>query len=403
YPSGTVKKTWLENQDNGPNTIRIEGVLQKETLVTTLLSSFQWDYQWIMERLPLHKKDHNMIFVMQGKEEADRQMSKAIFDGLPRIELVFPPMDGQVNCMHSKLMLLFHKNGDREWLRIAVPTANLTDYDWGFMRGVMENMVFIIDLPKLKTPNPDQTFFLNELIHFCNEQTIPDSAINRLVYYDFSETKEMAFVHTIGGSHGGDAWKRTGYCGLGTAVKKLGYNSGEGLEIDYVTSSLGAAKEEFISNIYRAAQGHNGIAELQRRNKKPIKAAPPKGKKNPFSFKKAIENDADESTDDDSDFEEETKWSNVKERFRVFFPSKDTVVASKGGADCGGTICFQRKWWNEGTFPKTLVRDCKSVRPGVLMHNKLLFARPVKTLNSKNGQMAAWAYIGSANLSESAW
>jgi hypothetical protein len=99
-------------------------------------------------------------------------------------------------------------------------------------------MVFLIDLPKLESPNLEQTFFLEELLYFCSEQNIPLSVINELVSYDFSETKQMAFVHTIGGSHGGEAWKRTGYCGLGTAVKKLGYHSGKGLEVDYVVCVL---------------------------------------------------------------------------------------------------------------------------------------------------------------------
>jgi hypothetical protein len=39
------------------------------------------------------------------------------------------------------------------------------------------------------------------------------------------------------------------------------------------------------------------------------------------------------------------------------------------------------------------MRDCKSIRPGMLMHSKMLFVRGAR----------AWAYIGSANLSESAW
>jgi hypothetical protein len=45
-------------------------------------------------------------------------------------------MDGQVNCMHSKLMLLFHP----EYLRIVVPSANMVPYDWGEQGGVMENV-----------------------------------------------------------------------------------------------------------------------------------------------------------------------------------------------------------------------------------------------------------------------
>jgi hypothetical protein len=95
-------------------------------------------------------------------------------------------------------------------------------------------MVFIIDLPKARDPYPDQTFFMEELLHFCQEQDFPEYILNELVHYDFSATKEIAFVHTIGGSHGGKDWERTGFCGLGRAVKKLGYNSGKGLEVDYV-------------------------------------------------------------------------------------------------------------------------------------------------------------------------
>lgn len=81
---------------------------------------------------------------------------------------------------------------------------------------------------------PEQTFFLDELLHFCAAQTIPSHILTALLYYDFKETASMAFVHSIGGSHGGDLWERTGYCGLGRAVKTLGYHSGEGLEVDYV-------------------------------------------------------------------------------------------------------------------------------------------------------------------------
>lgn len=53
---------------------------------------------------------------------------------MPNLELCFPPMEPQVNNMHSKLMLFYHPR----YLRIAVPTANLTCTDWG-ENGLMEN------------------------------------------------------------------------------------------------------------------------------------------------------------------------------------------------------------------------------------------------------------------------
>jgi Tyrosyl-DNA phosphodiesterase len=44
-------------------------------------------------------------------------------------------MESNVNCMHSKLQLLAHPTH----LRVVVPSANLTPYDWG-ETGVMENV-----------------------------------------------------------------------------------------------------------------------------------------------------------------------------------------------------------------------------------------------------------------------
>lgn len=44
-------------------------------------------------------------------------------------------MEPQVFCMHSKLLLMFHPG----YLRIAVPSANLTPTDWGEDR-LMENV-----------------------------------------------------------------------------------------------------------------------------------------------------------------------------------------------------------------------------------------------------------------------
>src|SRR5204863_9885118 len=52
------------------------------------------------------------------------------------VKFCFPPMGGAGSgSMHSKLQLLKYKNS----LRIAIPTGNLTRYDWG-ETGVMENV-----------------------------------------------------------------------------------------------------------------------------------------------------------------------------------------------------------------------------------------------------------------------
>jgi hypothetical protein len=45
-----------------------------------------------------------------------------------------------VNCMHSKLQLLAHPTH----LRVVVPSANLTPYDWG-ETGVIENVTISVN------------------------------------------------------------------------------------------------------------------------------------------------------------------------------------------------------------------------------------------------------------------
>lgn len=62
-----------------------------------------------------------------------------------------------------------------------------------------------------------------------------------------------------------------------------------------------------------------------------------------------------------------------KSRFRVYFPSLETVRSSKGGTNAAGTICFTSRWWEGPKFPRHVLRDCISRREGVLMHNKVSF------------------------------
>ena len=93
----------------------------------------------------------------------------------------------------------------------------------------------------------------------------------------------------------------------------------------------------------------------------------------------------------------------------------------------GGTICLQSRWYDASTFPRVLFRDCLSRRAGLLMHNKvrkslkldssrmktiniapdniqLVYVRPRRTVAAaESGCAPCWTYIGSANLSESAW
>ena len=63
-------------------------------------------------------------------------------------------MEGQINCMHSKLQILSHPTH----LRIVIPSANLVPYDWG-ETGVMENVSSSTETGKALFLTQDPRFY----------------------------------------------------------------------------------------------------------------------------------------------------------------------------------------------------------------------------------------------------
>lgn len=354
YPNGIVRKTWAYGFPRHED-IKIEEVFERNDLNLAVLSSFQWDVEWVLGKL--NAASTKMIFVMQAKEQSTREQYERETASMPNLRLCFPSMEGQVNCMHSKLMLLAHPT----YLRIVVPSANLVPYDWG-ETGVMENMVFVIDLPRLEGNRSaraeDMTFFGRELIYFLQAMGLQQEIVGSVYNFDFTATKDYAFVHTIGGAHGGDTapWRRTGYCGLGRAVRELGLSTDQEVYADMVTSSIGAVNRDFLAMLYLAAQGDDGLKEYEWRT-----STPPKSQSN----KRSVKSSLIPAGAPDGFFEQ------LEENFRIFFPSQETVERSRGGVGCGGPICFSSRWYNAATFPQRVLRDCKSRREGLLMHNKV--------------------------------
>ena len=284
---------------------------------------------------------------MHAKGLEQRQQIEQDWNGIPNVRLCFPNMKGQINCMHSKLMLLFFKTH----LRIVVPTANLISIDWGEGGGVMENTVFVVDLPqKDVTDSSTYPSFYHNLLTFIQAQGFPADVVRRLAEYDWFVTSSTDFVHSIGGAHTGTEWKSTGLCGLGRSVASLGLQSTEKVQLDFVTSSVGSLNEGFMRSVYLAAQGDDGLTEYTLRTAKRFPAVVIGSKD-----RRVTQNTGG-------------AWKND---FNVYFPSEETVKMSRGGPRKAGTICFNEGWWNKQDFPQANVRDCISRRAGLLMHNKV--------------------------------
>ncbi|KAF2733898.1 tyrosyl-DNA phosphodiesterase domain-containing protein, partial [Polyplosphaeria fusca] len=363
YPRGSIKRTFAAGHKRTDD-VKIEDVLQASTLKIAVIGAFDLDAHWLFTKLDRLKTKQLWIGSHKDRATQDQWMEEAKQNA---IKMHFPPMNGQIQINHSKLLLLIHETH----MRIAIPTANMNRSDWGetlpysngqTSRGaVLENSVFFIDLPRRKdqgsTEESALSFFGKELLRFLEAQKVAQHVLDGVLKFDYSETHHLAFVHSIGGVHANQVRERTGLPGLSRALRVLKMDDVVQLELDYASASLGGLKKPFLQHLYTAAMGHT-TSQFH---------------KIPSDFTK---------------------------RIRIYYPTHESVMKSVGGPDSGGTIMLNASHYNADLFPKQCMREYISNRPRVLSHNKILLARGLRGTDNKP---FAWAYVGSANLSESAW
>jgi hypothetical protein len=201
YPRGVIKRT-AATKFPRTDDITLDEVLQADSVNIAVISSFMWDSEWLNEKLDPVKVKQIWIMNAKGHDVQLRWMREMEKAGIPNLKLHFPPMDGMIHSMHSKFMLLF----GQEKLRIVIPTANMTPFDWGEVKnnwqpGVMENSAFLIDLPRrndgIAEDTQDLTAFARELIHFLEEQRVGKKVMDGVLKHDFSQTQHLAFVHSM--------------------------------------------------------------------------------------------------------------------------------------------------------------------------------------------------------------
>jgi hypothetical protein len=192
FPQGIIRKTWSPVHPRGGD-IKIEEVLNADKVKLAVVCSYMWDLEWLFTKFKV--RTAKLLFVMDACTDAEREerTREAEIVGRGRIGVCFPPLQGVAKMIHSKFMLLVYEDS----LRLVVTSANLTPYDWG-ETGVLENVVFVIDLPRLPADAEEKmTFFGRELLYFLTKANLPDASLKSLSKFDFSATQNMAFVHSV--------------------------------------------------------------------------------------------------------------------------------------------------------------------------------------------------------------
>jgi hypothetical protein len=201
YPKGAIKRT-AATQYPRTDDITIDEVLQADSVNIAVISSFMWDSEWLQRKLNPLKVKQIWIMNAKGQDVQQRWVQEMQQAEIPNLRLHFPPMDGMIHSMHNKFMLLFGKDK----LRVVVSTANMGPIDWGevmndWQPGVMENSVFLVDLPRrsdgVVAKSEDLTDFGKELMYFLEQQQLDEKVLEGVLKFDFSQTSHLAFVHSM--------------------------------------------------------------------------------------------------------------------------------------------------------------------------------------------------------------
>ena len=230
YPDGAIFLTHVLGCEKDDFRITFEEVLQLRELVQAVFSSYIIDFCWLHEKLDLNP-DCKVAICLHGAPENEDFFGFHLFP-TPRPKLL----------MHSKLQLLFYE----KWLRIVFPSANLVAYDWG-ETGVMENILFFQDFPRLERPlDQSSNPFVRELTLFIIQAKYPPEIIDSFRDFDFRQA-HVRVIHSIGGSH--HPFK-TGIECLEEALEDTGLSC-QATTFKAFTSSIGSLRPEFIYNFQK--------------------------------------------------------------------------------------------------------------------------------------------------------
>lgn len=378
---------------NGLTAVSMRGIISAPrpgfTLKSVLLSSFIADFDWLLPHFDT--RGTSFVIVLHAQSAQHRQLLESDFAGVSNVRLILPQCMGGSGNMHSKVMLLFFKSEQpdtvSEICRIVITSANLTPTDWG-VGNVMENVVFVIDVPKKgSNKHSTETQFERKLKQQLRAMEVPDKVIQKLESFDLTATEKVNFVSSVSQSCAVDSPKvipkhgalqaflhttnkgmnaeptaspgpittkdqaHVGLLALSEAVSDLGLSVSKSdaaypPRLDFITSSLGNLSTIFLGQLYAAVCGTLDPEFAITKNSK---------------SKNSLITDEEKALDE-----------MIRDKLRIFFPSDTTVRESKGGPMSAGTICFQQKWWNDNDIIRNCLYDCIGARgDGILMHSKV--------------------------------
>lgn len=255
---------------------------------------------------------------------------------------------------HSKILALVYPG----FLRIVITSCNMMDID----TKLGDNHWYIHDLPKLATQQQNLCAFESDFLVHLKALGTPIEFITSIQgNYDYSTVK-VHLVTSVPGTYSGIKAQDCGLLRLRRIIRSLDLNLPQKkrqgkLQIEVCAASLGNLSARWLDGFYDCAMGRKYV--------------------------------------------EITEDCDVPGGLKLFYPTVADVRSADEEAQHGASNigCHIRPWKEAPMEVKNIFHRYRSKDPGKLFHQKLILAYDPTT----SASLPYYIYIGSANLSSSAW
>ncbi|KAI0813703.1 tyrosyl-DNA phosphodiesterase I [Xylaria sp. FL0064] len=381
YPNGAIRITRTPGRKHAKNCVNLKDVIHKDHLQSACIYAFLIAEDELYEHLPFsHSPGGIPIYIGRDPNfDATRVREASILAGVKlqgkmsrkQLDSLRPALQqlhiqrygqnihtfyawGSGSC-HSKILLLVYPN----FLRIVITSCNMMDID----TELGDNHWYIDDIPKRASPSdPSPTGFEADLLLHMEALGTPAAFLGSIQgVYDYSTVK-VHLITSVPGTYWGVKAEQHGLLRLRRIVKKLDLkllekDRAEELQLEICTASVGNLNAKWLNGFYDCALGKDTL----------------------------------ETHDGARDVH----------KLKLFYPTmQDVKNAHQVAQDAASNIgCHTRPWYQAPREVKSLFHHYESKDRGKLFHQKFILA-----YNQRDStQLPYYVYVGSANLSQSAW
>ncbi|ETS77792.1 hypothetical protein PFICI_09854 [Pestalotiopsis fici W106-1] len=382
FPNGALRITRTEGRKKAKNCVGLEDLVDKQSLVSACIYSYFIADGDLLKYLPLSKTSNDVpIYIgrdvgydehinggaaakagLQIKGKATKKQLDVMESDIHRR---YQDMYGKnyhafnawaPGSAHTKILLLVY----RSFLRLVITSCNMMDSDT--VHG--DNHWYIHDIPRLTTRSQKMTAtkFEQDLLSHLRSLRVPHTFIDSIEgQFDYSSVR-VQLITSVPGTWSGAKAEQHGLLRLRNAVNTLGLglpkkNSEGKLQIEVCAASIGKLNAKWLNGFHDCVLGKQDLTVAR----------------------------------------EDCQIPNLK----IFYPTRGNFEDAHKSAQQGATNlgCHTKPWKSAHDDIKRLFHHYVSKDPGCLLHQKL-----IAVFNGRDRLKTLYfLYIGSANLSQSAW